>query len=135
MITEKTEIRVRYGEVDRMGYLHHGVYLLYFEQGRTDLIRRLGISYREIEDRGYILPVHDIKIRYLLPARYDEVVVVTTRLSKKPAVRFEFEYQVHNENGDLLCEATALLVLASRDSGKPVRMPDFFETILAEHFN
>ena len=81
MVKSECKIRVRYAEVDRMGYLHHGNYAAYFEAGRTDLLRELGISYRQMEDRGVLLPVRDMQIRYLVPIGYDDEVVVSTRLS------------------------------------------------------
>jgi acyl-CoA thioester hydrolase len=135
MITSETRIRVRYGEVDRMGYLHHSTYALYFEQGRTDLIRNLGMSYREIEDRGILMPVREIHIRYFLPAKYDEEVIVTTRLAKRPDVRLEFEYKVHNLTGDLLCEAGTTLVFTDSITRKPIRMPGFFRLLIGHYFD
>ncbi len=134
MISHQTNIRVRYGEVDRMGYLHHGMYALYFEQARTDLIREIGMSYREIEDRGVIMPVRSMNIRYHQPARYDEEVTVTVNLTEMPGVRLEFEYRVHNSLEVLLCEATTTLVFADRTTGKPMRMPQFFSHLVEPYF-
>lgn len=134
MISSETKIRVRYAEVDRMGYLHHGNYAAYFEQGRTDLIRSLGMSYREIEERGIVMPVRDMNVRYFLPARYDEELIITTSVATRPKVRLEFDYKVHNLSGDLLCEANTTLVFTDSSTRKPVRMPDFFVPLIEPYF-
>jgi acyl-CoA thioester hydrolase len=135
MLTTETRIRVRYGEVDRMGYLHHGNYPLYFEVGRTELIRKLGLSYREMEDRGVLLPVRNLSIKYLIPALYDDEVIIKTSLVKKPSIRLEFEYQMLNSTGELLAEATTTLVFVNADTRKPMRIPDFFENLFGSYFS
>lgn len=134
MITADTLIRVRYGEVDRMGYLHHGNYPLYFEVGRTELIRQFGLSYREMEDRGILLPVRNISIRYHNPALYDDEVIIHTSIQKRPSTRLEFEYQMLDSAGILLAEAETTLVFVSAESRKPIRIPDFFEKLIEPFF-
>ena len=134
MLSSEIKIRVRYGEVDRMGYLHHGNYPLYFEEGRTELIRTIGLTYREIEDRGILLPVRDMHIRYFLPAKYDDVLTVITTLVNQPLVKMVFEYIVNNESGELLCEAKTTLAIVSATNRKPTRIPVFFAELLAPHF-
>ncbi len=135
MLTAETHVRVRYSEVDRMGYLHHGNYPAYFEIGRTDLIRKLGLSYREMEDRGVLLPVRNISIRYYAPALYDDEVIIRTSLIKKPSIRLEFEYTMHSVAGDLIAEAATTLVFVSAETRKPIRVPDFFQELIASYFN
>jgi acyl-CoA thioester hydrolase len=117
-----------------MGYLHHGNYPLYFEEGRTELIRAIGLTYREIEDRGILLPVRDMNIRYFLPAKYDDILTIKTTLKKKPLVKLEFEYTVSNESGELLCEAQTTLAIVSAMDRKPTRIPAFFAELMAPHF-
>jgi acyl-CoA thioester hydrolase len=134
MMTSETRIRVRYGEVDRMGYLHHGNYALYFEVGRTELIRQLGLTYREMEDRGVLLPLRDISIRYYIPALYDDEVIVRTSLKKRPSIRMEFEYEMYNVAGELLADAKTTLVFVNAKTRKPMRVPEFFEQIIASYF-
>src|SRR5690606_18550860 len=85
-------IRVRYGETDQMGVVHHGNYALYLEMGRTEWLRELGISYKEMEESGVMLPVTSMQLNYKKSARYDEVVKVKTQLKKPPTARIEFEY-------------------------------------------
>lgn len=134
MLSSEIKIRVRYGEVDRMGYLHHGNYPLYFEEGRTELIRAIGLTYREIEDRGILLPVRDMSIKYFLPAKYDDLLSVKTILKNKPLAKLEFDYEVNNEKGDLLCKAITTLAIVSAVNRKPTRIPAFFAELLAPHF-
>jgi acyl-CoA thioester hydrolase len=134
MLSSEIKIRVRYGEVDRMGYLHHGNYPLYFEEGRTELIRAIGLTYREIEDKGILLPVRDMSIKYFLPAKYDDLLTIKTILKNKPMVKLEFDYSVINEKGELLCEAHTTLAIVSAVNRKPARIPAFFSELLDPYF-
>lgn len=120
------QVRVRYCDVDRMGYMHHGNYAAYFEMGRTELLRLQGLSYREMEDRGIILPVRTMNVQYTRPAFYDELITIRTILEEMEGVRLLFRYSVLNENNETLCEATTTLVFADAKTGKPRRAPDFF---------
>ena len=99
MYINETQIRVRYCETDRMGYLHHGHFIDYFEVGRTELLRSLGLSYREMEDNGVVLPVINLDIRYMAPAYYDELLTVKTFLKEKPLVKLLLGYEIYNEQG------------------------------------
>lgn len=117
----RTQVRVRYGEVDRMGFVYHAHYLAYFEQGRTEWLRARGTTYREMEESGLLLVVVDVGLQYRAPAHYDDELVVTTRLAEQRAVRLRFEYEVRR--GDELL-TTGHTVLACTDAaGKPRRMP------------
>ncbi|MGD2033890.1 MAG: thioesterase family protein [Bacteroidales bacterium] len=135
MISSEIKIRVRYGEVDRMGYLHHGNYALYFEEGRTELLRGFGLSYKQMEDDGILLPVREMNIRYLRPALYDEQVVLETTLINKPVVRLDFRYVMKNEAGDILAEATTTLVFTDASTRKVIRAPEFFMNLVLSYFD
>lgn len=135
MLYNETKIRVRYGETDRMGYLHHGTYALYFEEGRTELLRQLGLSYKQMEDDGVLLPLNSMNIKYYLPAYYDDELIIKTYLRKLPAVRLEFEYEIYNQKEELLCEASTTLVFVSAITRKPMRMPDYFYQIIKPYFH
>lgn len=116
-----TEIRVRYAEVDRMGVVHHANYLAYFEEGRTELLRAGGVTYRDVEDAGTLLVVVESGIRHLAPAHYDDLIVVRTRLAERGRVRLRFEYELLRDGA---CLATGHTVLASTDRrGRPKRLP------------
>jgi len=118
----ETSIRVRYCEVDRMGFLHHGHYLAYFEEGRTELMRSLGVTYREVEDAGTLLVVVETGVRHKQPARYDELLTIRSCLTEVRGVRLRFEYDV-TRGEELL--ATGHTVLASTDTdGRPRRLPE-----------
>jgi acyl-CoA thioester hydrolase len=115
-------IRVRYAETDRMGLLHHANYLVYFEQGRTELLRSLGLSYRDLEDQGYLLVLTKLEVRYRRPARYDDLLTVRTTVVKTTAVRIDHRYEMFCD-GALLAEGTTTLACIDRE-GRPQALPE-----------
>lgn len=118
-----SEFRVRYSETDQMGVVYHAEYLVWCEVGRTELIRRLGVSYSELERRGTALAVAEASIRYHAPARYDDLVRVETRLVDVRSRAVTFEYLIRNaETGQRLASARTLLVSLDAN-GKPIPMP------------
>lgn len=134
-MTEKTtsldiEIRVRYAEVDRMGVLHHSRYWVYFEMGRTELLRARGAVYRDLEKAGVFFVVAKCSAKFLAPARYDDVLVLTTLLAKTGAARIDHAYELkrRKDSGDLELLATAETTLAcvNRD-GRIIPVPDFMQ--------
>lgn len=124
MYSYETVIRVRYNESDRMGYLHHSVYASYFEISRTEMMRDLGISYKELEDSGILLPVYALNINYRQPAFYDDKLTVKSMLTMLPVVRLIVEYEVFNQDKQLICTATSTNVFVSASSRKPIRAPE-----------
>jgi acyl-CoA thioester hydrolase len=116
-------IRVRYAETDRMGLLHHANYLVYFEQGRTELLRQRGLAYRDLEDQGYFLVVVRMEIRYKAPARYDDLLTLRTTVARTTAVRIDHRYEVLRD-GTLLAEGNSTLACVDRD-GRLQALPDF----------
>src|SRR5690349_16238397 len=120
MIKAETKIRVRYGETDRMGYAYYGVYAQYYEVGRVEAMRLLGFSYRDVEERGILLPVVDFNIHYKKPAFYDDELNLVTYLRERPAgVRLPFEYECFNEKGELLNTGNVTLVCIDKASNRP----------------
>lgn len=115
-------IRVRYAETDRMGYLHHATYFVYFEQGRTELLRLQGISYRDIEDEGYLLAVVKLDCRFRRPAFFDDLLTLRTTLVRTTAVRVEHRYELYR-GAELLCEATSTLACVDRE-GRLQALPE-----------
>ena len=116
-------IRVRYPEVDAMGYLHHSRFLQYFEIGRVELLRSLGYSYAELERRGIFFVVVKAEVRYKAPARYDEELHLTTRIQRQTHVRIDHSYEL--KRGDtLLAEATTTIACVDRE-GKIAQIPEF----------
>ena len=120
-----TKIRVRYAETDQMGYVYYGIYSQYFEIGRVELLRSLGISYRELEDRGFLLPVVNFSIDYLKPAFYDEELIIKTSIDSIPHVKIEFTYSTYNEQNDILNNANTTLVFLDKATKKPCSAPEF----------
>ena len=126
-----TKIRVRYAEVDRMGYVYYGNYATFFESARTEMLRSLGYTYKEWEDNGIMLPVREMQIRYHAPAFYDDLLTVRTIIKKIPAARINFFHEIFNENGDMLCTGNLDLVFVSKETGRPARAPrEFIDAIL-----
>jgi acyl-CoA thioester hydrolase len=123
MIPHHTNFRVRYGETDQMGYVYYGRYAEYFEVGRVEWLRHLGVTYRSLEEQGVMLPVTELKVKYLKPAYYDDALVLTTQLAERPGVRIRFLYTLHRENGTLLCEAEVTLVFINRHRNRPQPCP------------
>ncbi len=117
--------RVRYGETDQMGYVYHGNYAQYLEMGRLEWLRELGISYKEMEENGIMLPVYSLNLRFIKPAFYDDILTITTTIKKIPSVRIEFEYQIHNQNGVLINTAETTLVFIDMKSGRPIKCPKY----------
>ena len=134
MIEHDIKLRVRYGETDRMGYVYYGNYATYFEVARVETLRKLGISYKELEDDGVMLPVLDFKIRYFKPAFYDDELVIRTIIKKMPSVRIHFLYKTFNQIGELINEAEITLVFVSTKTQKPVKLPDDLKEKFAEKF-
>src|SRR5258708_7704862 len=97
MLSGEITIRVRYAETDRMGLLHHANYLVYFEQGRTELLRSMGLTYKDLEDQGYLLVVTAVEVRYRGPAYYDDVLTLRTMVSRTRMARIDHRYEVRRD--------------------------------------
>jgi len=123
-VTSEVELRVRYAETDQMKVVHHRNYLVWCELGRTDLIRKLGQSYAEIEKQGVLLAVVEANLRYHAPARYDDRIRVTTTLSEARSRSVTFEYRIENaDTGEKLVTARTMLASINGE-GKLVSMPE-----------
>ncbi len=135
MIKNQTKLRVRYGETDQMGYVYYGNYAQYFEVGRVEWLRSLGVSYRSLEESGIMLPVIKLDIDFIKPAKYDDLLTITTILNKKPLVKIEFDFEITNEKDELITTGMARLVFIDMKKNKPIKGPaELLEKIYA-HFN
>lgn len=123
MFEHSTKIRTRYSEVDRMGYVYYGDYATYFEVGRVEAMRVLGINYRELEESGIMMPVIRYEVQYKKPAFYDEQLTIVTRVREVPRSRITFEYETWNAEGELLNTALTQLVFVDSKTMKPQRAP------------
>ena len=134
MINTEIQLRVRYGETDRMGFVYYGNYATYFEVARVEALREMGISYREMEDGGISLPVSEYKIKYIKPAFYDDQLLIKTQIREMPGVRIVFHYESYNQVGILLNVAETTLVFVDIKSAKPCQVPDFVKQKLQKYF-
>jgi len=130
MLYYDTKYRVCYGDTDRMGVMYYGHYPRLYEIGRTDLIREIWKSYREVEESGIILPVRLLNAIYHKPAIYDEVLTIRTIIKEIPKVKFKLFSEIYNEKGDLINEGEVVLGFIDASTGKPRRAPEEFIQIL-----
>ena len=122
---DEIQIRVRYGETDQMGVVYHGNYPLYLEMGRIEWLRKIGVSYKKMEENGVMLPVVSMSLNYKKSAGYDDVINVKTQLKKPPTVKIEFDYEITNEAGEILTTANVILVFIDMKTNKPTRPPHY----------
>ncbi len=124
MKNSSTQTRIRYSETDQMGVVYHGNYAQFFELGRTEWLRSLGVTYKDMEISGIMLPVISINFKFLKSALYDDVLTIKTFLKKKPMVKIEFEYEIVNQNNELICTGSSVLAFMLSKTMKPARCPD-----------
>lgn len=134
MFTTITQVRVRYAETDKMNYVYYGNYAQYYEIGRTEMLRELGFTYRSLEDKGYMLPVLTLNVKYLKSASYDDLLTIKTSIKEMPSVRIKFDYEIYNEKKQLINKGDSTLVFIDIKKNKPVVAPDFFIKIISENF-
>ena len=128
------KIRVRYAETDQMGYVYYGNYSTYYEVARAESIRALGLTYKEIEEAGVIMPVLENNSKFIRPAKYDDELTIQLRIEKFPNVRIRYDYDILKE-GVLIHKGFTSLVFVDRATGKPRSMPEVMETLLKPFFD
>ena len=131
-MSSQTELTVRYAETDQMGVVHHSRYFVWLEMARTDYIRSVGMSYSDMEKAGVMLPVTGVSCKYRLPARYDDEIVVTVRITRLTPARIEFEYTITRKGEtDILAVGTSSHGFVDSTTFKPLNfkraMPDLYE--------
>ncbi|HEY4616772.1 MAG TPA: thioesterase family protein [Flavobacterium sp.] len=125
-------VRVRYSETDQMGVVYHGNYAQYFEMGRVEWLRNLGVSYKWMEENGIMLPVVSLNINYKKPARYDDLLTVKTIFKSQTSVKIEFDYEIYNEKLELLTIASSTLVFVDMKTSRPTLPPEYVKEKLAK---
>ena len=125
MEINRISFRIRYAETDQMGVVYYGNYAQYLEMGRVEWLRSFGISYKSMEEKGIMLPVISLQLKFRKSATYDDLITVVTKLKKTPGVRIEFDYEIFNETGELLVEANTVLAFINRETKRPVMCPDY----------
>ena len=134
MIERETKIRVIYGDTDKMGYVYYGNYPKYYERGRTEALRDIGLTYKELEAQGIGMPVFSMNIKYLKPSFYDDVLTVKTKIFKLPQAKIYFEYEIYNQDNVLVNYAETILVFIDTKKNKPVRAPEFLINKMKPYF-
>lgn len=134
MYTSETHVRVRYGETDQMGYVYYGIYAMYYEVGRVESLRQLGLTYKELEEMGVMMPVLENKSKYISPALYDDLLKIVTTIRVKPSVKITFEYEIFNGQDKLIHQGETLLAFVQKNNGRPCRPPEVFQKVLAPYF-
>jgi len=122
-IISKTKYRVIYADTDQMGVVYYGNYGRLLEIGRTEMIREMGMPYKELEQSGVVMPVYSVESRYRSVLKYDELITIETTVKDLPAARIEFYHRIFNEEGTLAHEAKVVLVFLDTKTNRPTRAP------------
>jgi acyl-CoA thioester hydrolase len=131
VIQRSTQIRVRYADTDQMKNVYYSKYFEYFEQGRSDFLRSLGLPYGDLERQGFLLPVIEAHAEYSRPAHYDDLLVIVTTLGELPAARVRLDYRIiRSGEKDSLVEGYTIHSFVKADNGKPTRAPGLFLDVL-----
>jgi acyl-CoA thioester hydrolase len=133
MFTHETTYRVCYADTDQMGYMYYGNYARLYEIGRTEAIRSLNFAYKRMEESGVMMPVYEMKNRYIAPARYDDLLTIKTSVKQKPAARIVFSVQVYNEQNTLLNEGEVTLVFVNMTTNRLCQAPQELKDILSAY--
>ena len=134
MFTSEVKLRVRYGETDRMGYAYYGNYAEYFEVARVEMLRELGMNYKDMEDNGIILPVYTFSVKYFKPAFYDDMLTIKCSIKEMPKARITFYYETFNENNDLLNTGEVTLAFIDKKANRPTPAPQGFIDKIKKYF-
>ena len=125
MLSNIIKIRVRYSETDQMQFVYYGNYAQYFEIGRTEWLRKFGITYKSMEESGIMLPVISLNTNFHKPGKNDDLLSLKTTLTKIPTAKIEFDYEIKNEEGELLTTGNTTLVFVDMKTNRPTRIPDY----------
>lgn len=134
MYTHQTKIRVRYSETDQMGYVYNGNYATYYEIGRTEMMRSLGMNYKKMEESGVMLPLLDLKCKFIKPAYYDQELTLKTMVKELPGVRMTFDYEIYNEAEELINIGSTTLVFFDMEKKRPCHPPTYFMDNVTQYF-
>ncbi|MEP2025219.1 MAG: thioesterase family protein [Reichenbachiella sp.] len=134
MFEAQTKTRVRYSETDQMKYVYYGNYAMYYEIGRVETLRQLGFSYNEMEKSGIMMPVINMNTNYLLPGKYDELLTIKVKIPTFPKAKIIFEYEIFNEQNQLINTGETTLVFINMASNRPCRVPEQLVKFLKPYF-
>jgi acyl-CoA thioester hydrolase len=131
--THTTKLRVRYGETDQMGYCYYGNYAQYVEVGRVEALRSVGMSYKEMEEKGIMLPVSEFQVKYLYPAKYDDELTIESKITLIKGSRMYFEHEIKNEEDKLISTSKITLAFVSKTTMRPILPPESFLNLILKH--
>jgi acyl-CoA thioester hydrolase len=134
MFEFSTQIRVRYGEIDQMGYVYYGNYAEFYEVARVEMLRSLGSSYKKMEESGVMMPVIELHCKYIKPALYDQLITIKVMLETMPRASMHFKYMLYNEDNELINTGETLLVFVNMAKNKICFIPKEFADQLKPYF-
>ncbi|MEO6668476.1 MAG: thioesterase family protein [Ferruginibacter sp.] len=135
MFNTETQIRIHFALTDKMGIVYHGHYAQFYEIGRTEAIRQIGFTYKDIEAMGIIMPVVDIHSRFLRPAKYDDLITVKTTLRELPTNhKIIFHSEIYNENNELLNTGDVTLYFMHAEGMKRCNIPEMLREKVIQYF-
>jgi acyl-CoA thioester hydrolase len=117
-----------------MGFVYYGNYASYYEAGRVEALRNLGLSYKKLEENGIIMPVLNVQSQFLQPAKYDELICLKTMIREMPKVKIQFFYEIQNEEGRTIHTGETTLAFLKKDSLRPCRCPEEIVKVLTPYF-
>ena len=133
MIESRTQTEVRYSETDMMGIVYHANYLSWLEMGRINLLKEHGLSYRQMEEEGLLLPVLEIQLKFIKPARFEDQIVITTWMRSMPYVKIKLEYEI-SRGEEILATGHSLHAFMNREA-RPIKTPKVFLDKMRDSFN
>lgn len=135
MLKHYTELRVRYADTDQMKFAYNGKYFEYFEVGRTEMMREVGLPYEIIEKSGFFMPVIETKIHYFSPAFYDELLVIETRVEELPMVKVHIDHIIKAKDRNVvICEGYVELAFLDGKTNRPTRAPKLFLDAVKKYY-
>tara|TARA_B100000214_G_scaffold134384_1_gene95580 strand:- start:733 stop:1140 length:408 start_codon:yes stop_codon:yes gene_type:complete len=134
MLEDNINIRVRYADTDQMGFVYYGNYAKYYEIARVELFRNIGLTYKSLEEMGIGMPVIEMKTNFVMPAKYDEKLVVNIKIPELPKLKIIFFYEIFNEKNELINTGETVLTFINLLTGKPKRVPSIMKDKLSKYF-
>ena len=134
MLEDNINIRVRYADTDQMGFVYYGNYAKYYEIARVELFRNIGLTYKSLEEMGIGMPVIVMKTNFIMPAKYDEKLVIHIKIPELPKLKIIFFYEIFNGKNELINTGETVLTFINLLTGKPKRVPSIMKDKLSKYF-
>ena len=134
MFQHEVQLRVRYADTDQMGFVYYGNYAAFYEVARVESFRNLGFSYKNLESNGIGMPVLNMQSSYHAPARYDDLLKIIIKIPEMPRARIRYEYEIYNEEAQLLNTGETTLAFINMSNGRPVKMPENLKALISTYF-